>query len=171
MYAVPGQKRQQAYLQNVCLGRPFEPSLSPSSWPAPLQHDPVSPARRLTCGPPALLHDPRTPFLSDALTPCAHQSPMLAAQVNARKHDNLRMTLGFGWVGGLGLCEALLGVGCWSRLQSLMAVLSGDSGPKIPPPPIACWRELLAPPCVVFGSVVRWMLAVLQSCSVLLLGR
>ena len=33
---------------------------------------------------------------------------MLAAQVNARKHDNLRMTLGFSWIGGLGLCETLL---------------------------------------------------------------
>ena len=34
---------------------------------------------------------------------------MLAAQVNARKHDNLRMILGFEWIGGLCLCEALLG--------------------------------------------------------------
>jgi hypothetical protein len=34
---------------------------------------------------------------------------MLAAQVNARKHDNLRMILGFVWIWGLGLCEALLG--------------------------------------------------------------
>ena len=32
---------------------------------------------------------------------------MLAAQVNARKHDNLRMILGFVWIWGLGLCEAL----------------------------------------------------------------
>ena len=40
-------------LENFRPGRPFEPSFSPSSWPAPLQHDPVSPARRLTCGPVA----------------------------------------------------------------------------------------------------------------------
>ena len=40
--------------------------LSPSSWPAPLQHDPVSPARRLTCGPAA--GRPRTPSLGDAST-------------------------------------------------------------------------------------------------------
>ena len=33
---------------------------------------------------------------------------MLAAQVNARKHENLRIILGFEWSGGLCLCEALL---------------------------------------------------------------
>ena len=35
---------------------------------------------------------------------------MLAAQVNARKHEKLRMIWGFVWIGGLGFCEALL---CW----------------------------------------------------------
>ena len=40
-------------LEKFCPGRPFEPSFSPSSWPAPLQHDPVRPARRLSCGPVA----------------------------------------------------------------------------------------------------------------------
>ena len=35
---------------------------------------------------------------------------MLAAQVDARKHDKLRIILGFDWSSwGLGLCEALLG--------------------------------------------------------------
>jgi hypothetical protein len=47
------RKTQRVDLENVCLGRPLEPSFSHSSWPAPLQHDPVSPARRLTCGPVA----------------------------------------------------------------------------------------------------------------------
>ena len=48
--------------------------------------------------------------LSERCTdPCAHQSPMLAAQVNARKHDQLRMILGFVWIWGLSFCKALLG--------------------------------------------------------------
>ena len=34
---------------------------------------------------------------------------MFAAQVNARKHEKLRMALGFDWSWGLGFCEALLG--------------------------------------------------------------
>jgi hypothetical protein len=34
---------------------------------------------------------------------------MLAAQVNARKYDQLRIILGIVWYGGLGLCEAHLG--------------------------------------------------------------
>ena len=60
---------------------------------------------------------------------------MLAAQVNARKHDNLRMILGFEWSGGLCLCEALLGWVGWSRLQPL-AVVAGDFGPNIHLPPL-----------------------------------
>ena len=65
---------------------------------------------------------------------------MLAAQVNARKHDNLRMILGFEWSGGLCLCEALLG---WV----LVAVAAAGRGfgrfwTEYPPPPFACWREL-----------------------------
>jgi hypothetical protein len=43
------------------------------------------------------LHEPRTPFLTDALTLCAHQSPMLAAQVNAHKYDSLIIIFGIGW--------------------------------------------------------------------------
>ena len=46
-------KNAKSGLRAFLPGRPFEPSFSPSSWPAPLQHDPVSPARRLTCGPVA----------------------------------------------------------------------------------------------------------------------
>ena len=49
----PRRKTQRVDLENFCLGWLLEPSFSPSSWPAPLQHDPVSPARRLTCGPVA----------------------------------------------------------------------------------------------------------------------
>ena len=81
---------------------------------------------------------------------------MLAAQVNARKHDNLRMILGFVWIWGLGLCEALQSglVGCWSRLQPL-AVLLGDSGPKIPPLLLRAGGSCGSPLCIVFGSVVR----------------
>ena len=57
MYAVPGQKRQQA-LRKILPWKPFRTLFVflPSSWPAPLQHDPESPARRLTCGRAALLH-------------------------------------------------------------------------------------------------------------------
>ena len=66
---------------------------------------------------------------------------MLAAQVNARKHDKLRMTLGFDWSWGLGFCEALLG---W------VLVAAAAAGPRVfgliwteyPPPPFACWPEL-----------------------------
>ena len=46
-------KSDNKHLEKFCPGSPFEPSFSPSSWPAPLQHDLVSPARRLTCGPVA----------------------------------------------------------------------------------------------------------------------
>ena len=47
-------KSDNKHLEKSALeGLSNEPSVSPSSWPAPLQHDPVSPARRLTCGPVA----------------------------------------------------------------------------------------------------------------------
>ena len=49
----PRRKTQRVDLEKFCPGSPFEPSFSPSSWPAPLQHDAVSPARCLTCGPVA----------------------------------------------------------------------------------------------------------------------
>ena len=49
----PRQKTQTVDLENFCPVRPFEPWFSPSSWPAPLPHDPVRPARRLSCGPDA----------------------------------------------------------------------------------------------------------------------
>jgi hypothetical protein len=48
-----GKSDNKALRKCMPFGRPFEPSFSPSSWPAPLQHNPVSPARRLTCGPVA----------------------------------------------------------------------------------------------------------------------
>ena len=52
MYAVPGQKRKQA-LRKILPWKAFRTIFLPSSWPAPLQHEPVSPARRLSCGPVA----------------------------------------------------------------------------------------------------------------------
>ena len=65
---------------------------------------------------------------------------MLAAQVNARKHDNLRMILGFVWIWGLGLCEALLG---WVLVAAAAAGRAfGRLRTEDPSPPVACWREL-----------------------------
>jgi hypothetical protein len=52
MYAVPGQKRIQA-LRKILPWKAFRTIFLPSPWPAPLQHEPVSPARRLACGPVA----------------------------------------------------------------------------------------------------------------------
>lgn len=61
---------------------------------------------------------------------------MLAAQVNARKHDNLRMTLGFEWSGGLCLCEALLG---WVLVTAAAAGRGcGRFWTEYPPPSFAC---------------------------------
>ena len=68
---------------------------------------------------------------------------MLAAQVNARKHDNLRMILGFVWIGGLCLCEALLG---WVLIAAAAAGRAfGRFWTEDPSPPFACWRELWVP--------------------------
>jgi hypothetical protein len=65
---------------------------------------------------------------------------MLAAQVNARKHDNLRMILGFIWIEGLGLCEALLG---WVLIAAAAAGRGfGRFWTEDPSSPFACWREL-----------------------------
>ena len=76
---------------------------------------------------------------------------MLAAQVNARKHDNLRMILGFVWIWGLGLSARRFWVGCWSRLQPL-AVVSGDSGPNIHPFPLRAGGSCGSPlHCVRIG--------------------
>jgi hypothetical protein len=62
---------------------------------------------------------------------------MLAAQVSARKHDNLRMILGFDWIGGLGLCEALLG---WVLVAAAAAGRDfGHFWTEDPSPPFACW--------------------------------
>ena len=92
---------------------------------------------------------------------------MLAAQVNARKHDKLRMILGIAWSWGLCFCEALL---CWA----VIAVAAGGRGFGLiwvdyPPPLFACWPELRGHPCTVFGSLVGWELAALHSCYVLML--
>jgi hypothetical protein len=87
---------------------------------------------------------------------------MLAAQVNASKHDNLRMILGFAWVGGLGLCEALLGWvmgddrGC-SRWPCLRAILD-----QISTPLLCVLAGAVGPPCIACGTVVRWELTVAQ---------
>ena len=75
---------------------------------------------------------------------------MLAAQVNARKHDNLRNILGFVWIGGLGFCEALLG---WVLIAAAAAGRAfGRFWTEDPSPPFACWRELCPLlPCVRIG--------------------
>ena len=68
---------------------------------------------------------------------------MLAAQVNARKHEKLRMILGFDWSWGLCLCEALL---CWVLIAAAAAGrVFGRFWTEDPPPPFACWRELRVP--------------------------
>ena len=76
---------------------------------------------------------------------------MLAAQVNIRKHDKLRMILGFEWSWCLGFCEALLG---WVVIAAAAAgrVRTGDSGPKIHPPPLRAGGSCGSPlPCVRIG--------------------
>ena len=68
---------------------------------------------------------------------------MLAAQVNARKHDKLRMILGFDWSWGLGFCEALLG---WVVIAAAVAGRAfGLIWTEDPSPTFACWRELWVP--------------------------
>ena len=47
---------------------------------------------------------------------------MLAAQVNARKHENLRMILGIEWNGGVSASARGFFGGLWSRLQPLAVV-------------------------------------------------
>ena len=92
---------------------------------------------------------------------------MLAAQVNARKHEKLRMILGFDWIGGLGLCEALLG---WVLIAAAVAGRAfGLIWTEDPPPPFWVLAGAVGPHCLVFGSVVGWMLAALHSCLVLLM--
>ena len=68
---------------------------------------------------------------------------MLAAQVSSRKHEKLRMTLGFEWSGGLCFCEALLG---WVLVAAAVAGhVFGRFWTEDPPPPFACWLELWVP--------------------------
>ena len=69
---------------------------------------------------------------------------MLAAQVNARKHDKLRMILGIAWSWGLCFCEALL---CWAVI-AVAAVGRGFGLMWVdyPPPPFACSLLSQTPP-------------------------
>ena len=68
---------------------------------------------------------------------------MLAAQVNARKHENLRMILGFEWIGGLFFCDGLL---CWVVVAAAAAGRGfGRCWTEYPSPPFACWPELWVP--------------------------
>jgi hypothetical protein len=65
---------------------------------------------------------------------------MLAAQVNARKHDKLRMILGFEWSWCLCFCEALMGwvvIAAEAAGRGFGLIWTAD-----PSPPFACWREL-----------------------------
>ena len=90
---------------------------------------------------------------------------MLAAQVNARKHDKLRMILGFEWSWCLGFCEALLG---WVVIAAAAAGRAyGRFWTEDPPPPCVL-AEAVVPPCIACGTVVGWELAALHSCYVLL---
>ena len=92
---------------------------------------------------------------------------MLAAQVNARNHDKLRMILGIAWSWGLCFCEALL---CWA-VTAVAAVGRGfraDMG-RLSTPLLCVLAGAEGHPCTVFGSLVGWMLAALQSCLVLML--
>ena len=93
---------------------------------------------------------------------------MLATQVNARKHDQLRIVWASSGV-GVSASARRFWVGCLSRVQSL-AVRSGCYGPKIHPPLCVLAGTSRAPPCIVFGSVVGWELDALHSCYVLLVG-
>ena len=79
---------------------------------------------------------------------------MLAAQI-----------LGFVWIGGLGFCEALL---CWV-LVAAAAAGRGFGLIWTEYPPLLCvLAGAVGPHCIVFGSVVGWMITVAQSCYVLL---
>ena len=92
---------------------------------------------------------------------------MLAAQVNSRKHEKLRMILGFEWSWGslLLLGASLLGCdrGC-SRWPWLRADMD-----RLFLPSFCVLAGAVGYPCLMFGSLVGWMLAVLQSCLVLML--
>ena len=130
--------------------RPFLPweafralYFSHASWPAPLQHDPVSPgcplrlpqslprARRFACA--ALLHEPRQNALSERCTdPCAHQlGPcwLRRSAINAAcslvvvRPVEDHFGLAFIWIGGLGLEKKILNLRSSLR-DALLAKLS-----------------------------------------------
>ena len=93
---------------------------------------------------------------------------MLAAQVNARKHDKLSMTLGFERSWCLGFCEALVG---WVVIAAAAAGRGfGLIWTEDPSPTFACWRELWVPIalCLDRSSDGCSPDAALQSCLVLL---
>ena len=92
---------------------------------------------------------------------------MLAAQVNARKHDKLRIdfALRVELVSLLLRGASLLGCdrGC-SRWPCLRAIMD-----RISTPLLCVLAGAVEPHCTVFGSLVGWELAALQSCLVLML--
>ena len=68
---------------------------------------------------------------------------MLAAQVNAREYDQLRIIFGFIWIWGLGFCEAHVG---WLLIAAAVAGRAfGLIWTEDPPPPFACWPEPWVP--------------------------
>jgi len=92
---------------------------------------------------------------------------MLAAQVNARKARQPENDFGLrvDW-GPLPLRGAsLVGVnrGC-SRWPWFRAIMD-----RISTPSLCVLAGAVGHPCIVFGSVVHWMLAALHSCLVLML--
>ena len=89
---------------------------------------------------------------------------MLAAQVNARKHDKLRMILGFEWSWGSLLLLGASLLGC-DRRCSRWPWLRADLD-RISTPLVCVLAGAVGHPCLVFGSLVGWMLAAFQSCSV-----
>ena len=63
-------------------------------------------------------------------------------------------------------CEALLG---WVLIAAAVAGRAfGLIWTEDPPPPFCVLAGAVGPHCLVFGSVVGWMLAALHSCYVLL---
>ena len=89
---------------------------------------------------------PERPKVSGRCTdPCAHQSPMLAAQVNARKYDYLRIILGFVWSGGLGLCGRGASGLAVDRSCSRSWCSRGVLDRRSPSPTLRGWLELWVP--------------------------
>ncbi len=92
---------------------------------------------------------------------------MLAAQVNARKHDKLRMILGIAWSWGRLLLRGAALLGC-DRGCSRWTWFRADMG-QLSTPLLCVLAGAEGHPCTVFGSLVGWELAALHSCYVLML--